>query len=249
MISRSASMPYRCPAAPYEACFLMDTLFRERGIRQRTEIAIHTPGKKPMAVAGPAVGDALLGMLAEREIIYGGDHLVSSIDPASRRIMFDGEEAPYDLLVGVPPHKAPQVVIDAGLTDSSGYIPVHPQTLEVLTDVENLETSYSGVYAIGDVTTVTLLNMMPMPKSGVFAEAEAGVVAQSIEASIAGKPAPMGYDGRGACHVDIGGGLPALAGGNFYASPGPRITLEAPSARYYQEKEEYENVLDTWFVR
>ncbi len=148
-----------------------------------------------------------------------------------------------------PPHRAPQVVIEAGLIDSSGYIPVHPQTLEVLTDVENLATSYTGVYAIGDVTTITLLNMMPMPKSGVFAEAEAGVVAKSIEASIAGKPAPMGYDGRGACHVDIGNGLAALAGGNFYASPGPRITLEPPSARFHQEKEEYENVLDTWFVR
>ena len=134
-------MPYRCPAAPYEACFLMDSLFRDKEIRQRVEISIHTPGKKPMAVAGPAVGDALLDMLAEREITYGGDHMVSSIDPASRRIMFDGEEATYDLLVGLPPHKAPQVVIDAGLIDSSGYIPVHPQNLEVLTDVENLATS------------------------------------------------------------------------------------------------------------
>ncbi len=75
------------------------------------------------------------------------------------------------------------------------------------------------------------------------------MVAQSIEASIAGKPATLGYDGRGHCHVDIGGGLAALAGGNFFASPGPRITLEPPSARYHQEKAEYEKVLDTWFVR
>jgi|TARA_B100002003_G_scaffold195091_1_gene184854 thioredoxin reductase len=51
------------------------------------------------------------------------------------------------------PNKAPQVVIDSGLTDSSGYIPVHPQTLDVLTDFENLATDYSHVYAIGDVTT------------------------------------------------------------------------------------------------
>ncbi len=242
-------MPYRCPAAPYEAAFLMDSLFRERGISQRVDITIHTPGKRPMAVAGPIVGDALLSMLAEREITYGGEHTVSSIDPASQRILFDGEEAPYDLLVGVPPHKAPQVVIEAGLTDSTGYIPVHPQTLEVLTDVENLETDYTHVYAIGDVTTITLLNMMPLPKAGVFAEAEARVVAENIEAGVAGKPGSVRYDGRGQCHVDIGGGLAALAGGNFYASPGPRITLEPPSTRYHQEKEEYERVLDTWFVR
>jgi sulfide:quinone oxidoreductase len=202
-----------------------------------------------MAVAGPAVGDALLGMLAEREITYAGDHTVSSIDPASRKLLFDDDEASYDLLVGVPPHKAPQVVIESGLTDSSGYIPVHPQTLEVLTDVENLETDYTGVYAIGDVTTVTLLNLMPLPKAGVFAEAEARVVAENIVADVAGEPGSARYNGRGQCHVEVGGGLAALAGGNFYGSPGPRITLEPPSARSQQEKGEYERVLDTWFVR
>lgn len=242
-------MPHRCPAAPYEAAFLMDTLFREKGISQRVDITIYTPGQRPMAVAGPVVGDALLSMLAEREITYAGEHMVSSIDPATQRILFDGEEAAYDLLVGIPPHRAPEVVTEAGLTNSSGYIPVHPQTLEVLTDAENLETDYTGVYAIGDVTTVTLLNMMPLPKAGVFAEAEARVVAENIAADIAGKPVSAGYDGRGQCHVDIGGGLAALAIGNFYASPGPNITLEPPSARNHQDKEEYERLLDTWFVR
>lgn len=242
-------MPHRCPAAPYEAAFLMDTLFREKGISQRVDITIYTPGQRPMAVAGPVVGDALLSMLAEREITYAGEHTVSSIDPATQRILFDDEEAAYDLLVGIPPHRAPEVVTEAGLTNSSGYIPVHPQTLEVLTDAENLETDYTGVYAIGDVTTVTLLNMMPLPKAGVFAEAEARVVAENIAADIAGKPVSAGYDGRGQCHVDIGGGLAALAIGNFYASPGPNITLEPPSARNHQDKEEYERLLDTWFVR
>ncbi|MDP6713373.1 MAG: FAD/NAD(P)-binding oxidoreductase [SAR202 cluster bacterium] len=242
-------MPYRCPAAPFEASFLMDSMFRERGIREQVEITVYTPGPRPMAVAGPIVGDALLGMLAEREIGYGGDHVVSSIDPESRTMLFGDEEVSYDLLVGVPPHIAPQIVIDSGLTDSSGYIPTHPQSLEVLTDVENLETEYTGVYAIGDVTTITLLNMMPLPKAGVFAEAEAGVVAENIAADIAGKPASQSFDGRGQCHVEIGGGMAALAGGNFFASPGPRINLDTPSAQYFREKGEYENVLDTWFVR
>jgi sulfide:quinone oxidoreductase len=213
------------------------------------DIALYTPGKRPMAVAGPAVGESLLGMLAERDITYRGDHVVTSIDPASRKMLFDDEVVPYDLLVGVPPHKAPDVVVEAGLTDSTGYIPVHPQTLEILTDVENLESEYSGVYAIGDVTTVTLPNMMPLPKAGVFAQAEAGVVGANILADIAGKPGPASYDGRGQCHVDVGGGLAALASGNFYAWPAPRITLEPPSARHREEKEEYEKALDTWFVR
>jgi sulfide:quinone oxidoreductase len=175
--------------------------------------------------------------------------VVSSIDPVSRKILFGDDEVAYDLLVGVPPHKAPDVVVEAGLTDSSGYIPVHPQTLEILTDVEDLKSEYSGVYAIGDVTTITLPNLMPLPKAGVFAEAEAGVVGANIQADISGKPASVRYDGAGQCHVDVGGGLAALAGGNFYAWPSPRITLEPPSAQNHRDKDEYERALDTWFVR
>jgi sulfide:quinone oxidoreductase len=227
----------------------MDSIFRERGIREDVDITVYTPGPRPMAVAGPIVGDSLLSMLAERRITYAGDHVVSSIDPASRKMMFGEDEASYDLLVGVPPHKAPDIVTESGLTDGSGYIPVHPQALEILTDVENLETEYSRVYAIGDVTTITLLNLMPLPKAGVFAEAEASVVAGNIAASIAGKPESVRYDGRGGCHLEIGDGLAAMASGNFYASPGPRINLEPPSTQFYREKGEYESVLDTWFTR
>ncbi len=246
LISR---MPYRCPAAPFEATFLMDSLFREKGIRDQVDLSIHTPGPRPMAVAGPVIGDALLGLLAEKDITYGGDHVVSSIDSASRKVLFDGDEAPFDLLVGVPPHKAPQAVIDSGLTDASGYIPVHPQTLDILTDFENLATDYSHVYAIGDVTTITLLNMMPMPKTGVFAESEAAVVAENIVADIAGKPASARYDGRGECIVDLGGGVASMVGGAFFASPAPRINMEPATTQYRREKEAYEQVLNTWFTR
>ena len=65
-------VPYRCPAAPYEAAFLIDTIFRDRGIRQRVDIALYTPGKRPMAVAGPAVGDPLAVGRPERTVLESG---------------------------------------------------------------------------------------------------------------------------------------------------------------------------------
>ena len=46
-----------------------------------------------------------------------------------------------------------------------GWVPVDPRTLE---------TSYPDVYAVGDVTSVGT------PKAGVFAEGQAGVVADAI---------------------------------------------------------------------
>src|SRR3990172_7966077 len=50
LVSRT---PFSCPSAPYEAAFLIDSLLRERGVRDRTELAIYTPEDQPMPVAAP----------------------------------------------------------------------------------------------------------------------------------------------------------------------------------------------------
>ena len=68
---------------------------------------------------------------------------------------------PYDLFLGVPKHRVPEVVEQSGLT-VDGWIPVNPLTLE---------TQFPGVYAVGDVTSVGT------PKAGVFAEGQASVAA------------------------------------------------------------------------
>jgi sulfide:quinone oxidoreductase len=138
-------VPFRCPAAPYEAAFLVEWLARQRGTRDRVPIALYTPEKLPMPVAGPAVGGALRDLLVEHGIDYRPEHVVSRIDGAARRIVFNGNEVSYDLLIGVPPHRAPQVVVDAGLVDGTGYVPTHPQTLELLSDPDTLTTRFPGV--------------------------------------------------------------------------------------------------------
>ena len=83
------------------------------------------------------------------------------------RVMFEGKtELPYDLLIVVPPHKCPSAVVEAGLTDSSGWVPVSPQTLA---------TRFENVYAIGDVTAIETphAHVPFLPKSGSFALGQA----------------------------------------------------------------------------
>ena len=242
-----ARTPFKCPAAPYEAAFLAEWLFRKAGTRRRVEIALFTPEKQPMPVAGPAVGDALREMLTEHGIDYHPGRAVTRVDASTRTAWFDDDQVPFDLLIAVPPHRAPRVVVEAGLTDSTGYIPVHPQTMEILSDPEALETRFPGVYAIGDVTAIRLMNAMLLPKAGVFVEAEARIVADNIAARIRGVEPRSRFDGRGFCYVEVGDGLAAYGAGDFYAYPGPRVTLEPPSAAYRRAKEEYERLLDTWF--
>ena len=202
-----------------------------------------------MPVAGPDLGAAVRSMLEARGIDYRPGRTASSVDVKSRTAHFDGETLDFDLLVAVPPHRAPGVVVEAGLTDSSGYVPVHPQTLEILGDAESLETRYPGVYAIGDVTAIQLMNGLLLPKAGVFAEGEANVVAENIAARIEGREPRARFDGQGFCYLEVGDGMAGYAAGNFYAYPGPRIALEAPTAQHKRAKQEFERVLETWFVK
>jgi sulfide:quinone oxidoreductase len=224
LISRT---PFSCPAAPYEAAFLIDDVLRQRGLRDRTEIAVYTPEDLPMPVAGHEIGVALVSMLREHGIEFHGEQIVLKIDAADRRVLFEIDETSYDLLVGVPPHVAPALARDANLVDASGWIPVDPETLE---------TRHPGVFAIGDVTAVRLANGMFLPKAGVFADGQAHTVAEKITADISGREAGR-FDGRGFCYIEVGGGEAAYGSGNFFGLPGPRMTLEPPSKNFRKEKE------------
>src|SRR3990170_6004296 len=228
LVSRT---PFSCPSAPYEAAFLIDSVLRERAVRDRSEIAIYTPEDQPMPVAGPAVGAPLVEMLTERGIGFNKEQIVLKIDAATRRVLFEIDETSYDVLVGVPAHKAPQSVRESQLVDASGWVPV---------DATTLQTRHPGVFAIGDVTAVRLANGMFLPKAGVFADGQARVVAENIAAEIEGRAGQGRFDGYGFCYVEVGGGMAAYGAGNFYGLPGPRITLEPPSQRYRLEKADLE---------
>lgn len=244
-----AGAPFRCPAAPYEAAMLLEAWLRRRGTRDRFEIDLYTPEGMPMAVAGPAIGEALRGFMDDRNIGHHFNRQVTRIDATSRTIEFQDGEATYDVLIGIPPHRAPKAVQEAGLIDHSGYVPVHPQTLEILSDVDTLTVGYPGVYAIGDVAAVRLLNSMLLPKAGVFAEGQAQTVAATIAAEVNSQPRPGVFDGHGFCYVDVGDGLAAYGTGDFYAYPGPRVRMQEPTTEGRGAKEEYEDLLDLWFSR
>jgi sulfide:quinone oxidoreductase len=225
-------LPYKCPAAPYETAFLAEALLRHRGVRDRTTIDVYTPEPFPMPTAGPALGQALGGMLAERGITLHAKTSVDRIDPhASQIVLGNGERADYDLLLGVPPHRAPEVTRTSGLAAETGFLPVDPATLT---------TSADGVYAIGDVTAIPIPGGKLLPKAGVFAEAEAEVVATNIAADLAGRPAAATFDGSGGCFVELGDGRAAFAGGNFYSRDGPEIRLRRPGRHWHLAKVAFE---------
>ncbi len=223
-----AALPYKCPAAPYEAALLLDDELRRRGLRERCEIDVYSPEPAPMPVAGPAMGAAVIGLLGEKGIRFHPGSGVERFEPDSQEVVLaDGGRVGYDLLAGVPPHRAPAVVRESALAGDTGWVAV---------DRATLETRHLGVHAIGDVTTITLANGKPLPRAGVFAHSEGLVVARRIAATLAERQARDTFDGIGYCWVESGAGRAAFASGEFFAEPDPTLALRAPGRSWHAGK-------------
>lgn len=224
-----AGMPYKCPAAPWEAALLTDAMLRDRGVRQRCTIAVHTPEPQPMPVAGPDIGQQVRELLADRDIEVHVGHQLDRVEPDDRQLVFgDGTTAAYDVLLGVPAHRAPAVVADSPLAGPAGFVPVDPATLAV--------AAVPNVHAIGDITAIPIAGGMKLPKAGVFAHAQAEVVADRIADELAGRAPTATFDGHGACFLEVGGGRAAYATGDFYAPQGPELELRPPARRWHLAK-------------
>lgn len=235
-----SGVPFKCPAAPYEAAMLIEYDCRKRKIRQDIQIDVYTPEPGPMGVTGPEISRQVRQMVETKDIGFHPEHTVSRVDTSSKQIIFVNRgTADFDLLIYVPPHIAPQPVRDAGLTNESGWIPVNRQTLE---------TRFDGVYALGDVTGIMLTMGKPLPKAGVFAHGEAEVVANNIAYAITGKGKTTVFDGQGECFIETGDGKAGFGSGNFYAEPVPQVKMRGPNRALHVGKIAFEKYwLFEWF--
>lgn len=230
--------PYSCPPAPFELGILLAERLAARGTD--AEVTIFGPAPIPLPILGVAGCAPILARLAEVGVVYAGGRAASAVTRGAVEFGAEHPSLPFDLLLAVPPHRVPSVLVDAGLAEVGGWLRVTPTTLE---------TSHPGVYGIGDATGIGLANGIPLPKAGVFAEAEGEVVAARIAATFGGGKPTATFDGRGACYIEMGDGEACLLGGRLLADP-PDISLSAPSAAHRAAKEQFEmERLSRWFDR
>ena len=215
------STPFKCPPAPSEAALLLHDHLTARGVRNACEISLVMPFGVPIPPS-PASSRALLATFAERGITFVPNRLVRALDPARRVAILDDEsELPYDLFLGIPKHRVPDVVAASGMTED-GWIPVDPK---------NLKTRFPGVYAVGDVTSVGT------PKAGVFSEGAARVVAASLIAELQGAEQPSAYAGAGSCYIEFGVDRVGRVDVDFLSGPSPTGSFIEPSVALVGEKQ------------
>ncbi len=229
-------VPYPCPPGPFELAMLLASQFAGRRIGASVTVF------SPLALSLPILGSAGCATVESRLAGAGVEFLAAHQATAvlEGAVEFADDRLPFDLLLGVPPHRPPAVVTAAGLTRGGPWIPVDRLTLE---------TDFPGVYAIGDVTAIPLANGQMLPKAGVFAEAQGKVVAERIVAGFAGRTAVATFTGEGACFFELGGGMAAMVAGRFLADP-PDVRLTEPGPEHLAAKRAFEaDRLRSWFGR
>ncbi len=187
------SWPYRCPPAPFEAAMMLRYLAEQRGVSDKTEIAVFHPWQKPMETFGPLMVDGFSRFLDQREVRFDGGFELEAHDPGNATLRSrDGRELAYDLALVVPAHRAPAVVSDSELTAEGGYMDVELPSMRA--------RGAEDVWGIGDVVAPTI----GLGMAGVFAHFQAEHVVTQILDRVRGTYVGELYNMVGVCVMDTG---------------------------------------------
>lgn len=201
-----AEMPIKCPVAPHEMTFLLESWLRRRGLRAATELTFATP--LPGAFTKPAASAKLGATMAQRGIDVVAEFNLADIDPAAQIAHgYDGRELPFDLFIGIPPHRGAELIAASGLGDSDGWLPTDKHTLQA--------RGHDAIWAIGDCTD------LPTSKAGAVAHFQAEVLEQNLLRAIDGKAPLAAFDGHANCFIETGDGKAMLIDFNYETEPLP----------------------------
>jgi sulfide:quinone oxidoreductase len=238
------SVPYKCPPAPYEASLLINDILVKNGTRDSIDIEIYTPTPIALPVAGTKVSQDVINLLDESHVNFHPLHKIKTVSETKEIEFENGNRVNYDLLIGIPPHKVPEVIRNSNLIkQGQNWINV---------DKFSLKTDYQNVFAIGDVNEIKVNENVAIPKAGVFAEAQAKVVSHQIIDDIENNRDNLSsskFDGKGFCFMEVGDKKAGYIATDFYNEVGPVTLLEPPSEESYEKKLDFEkSKISEWLL-
>ncbi|MCS7103043.1 MAG: NAD(P)/FAD-dependent oxidoreductase [Candidatus Korarchaeum sp.] len=201
-------LTYKCPVAPLELAFLTEEFLRAKGLRDKTEIKFVSPLERPY---GPRLlNRVIVEKMKERRIEQVNSFTVDRIDPQSKEVhSLEGDSLKYDMLILSPPHRGADVILNSGIGDDEGWVPVDKHYLKV--------KDYDDVFAIGDATN------LPVPKTGVIAHFEASTVADNLYYELKGMEKRAMFDGQSFCVIEMGKEQASAQVSNYYYTEAPGL--------------------------
>ncbi len=221
-------MPYKCPPAPFEASLLVDSMLRKRGIRDSVQIDFYSPAPITLPAAGPEVSKQILDLVNSEKIIFHNSKKIKCVE--SKKLIFENDEYSFDILLAIPPHIAPKVIYDSNLAKEPGFIPID----------RNCKTPFENIFAVGDVTSLTVTDSMAVPKAGIFAEGEGITVAKNIISKIESKETFVLFDGKGGCFLESGRDTASIMEVDMFTNQKPSTKLTESTKDNLSKKLDFE---------
>lgn len=226
-----SSLPFKSPAAPYEAAMLIEDFVRRNNLPKNTTVSLYTPESGPMQFAGDEASQELRELLAKKGIKYYRDHELKTVS-GNTLVFSNGESYSYDLLAYTPKHRLPEVIKKSELAGKSGWVDV---------DNKTLETEFKNVYAIGDITHVRTETGAVLPKIGVFARQQGAVVAHNISRKMAGHEPDQTFVSEGKYFIEAGEGKASETVTSFSATGKNDVKMKTPAqwghfSKWWDEK-------------
>lgn len=103
-----------------------------------------------------------------------------------------------------------------------------------------MQNIIENVFAIGDVTSLTVTETMAVPKAGVFAEGEGITVAKNIISKIQSIENFVLFDGRGGCFIESGRDTASIIEVDMFSNSKPLTRLTDSTSENLSKKVEFE---------
>lgn len=166
--------PFRCPPGPYERVSMVAHYFKQHKPKSKIIVvdAKDKFSKQALFQEGWAAHyDGMIEWLPLK--ITGG---VKAVDVKGMALHTGGDTIKGDVVNVIPPQKAGNIAIAAGLANESGWCPIDPFTMA--------STRAPNIYVIGDSSIAAA-----MPKSGFSANSQAKSCAMAIRHELTGSKA------------------------------------------------------------
>jgi len=157
--------PYRCPPGPYERASMVAAYFKAAKPRSKVLVLDANPDVTSKGGLFKAAWKDLYAGILE----YRGNAKVIGVDANTMTVKLEVEDVKADVLNVVPPHRAGDIAVKAGLiTHNNRWCDVDWRTME--------SKAVKGVHVLGDAT----LSAPGMPKSASMANNHAKIAAAAV---------------------------------------------------------------------
>src|SRR5688500_11132230 len=157
--------PFRCPPGPYERASLIAHYFKTYKPRSKLLILDAKDSFSKQRLFQAAWQDLYPGIIEWVSLSAGGK--VTEVEAKTRTLVMEFGRQAGDVVNVIPPQRAGQIALAAGVADRSGWCPIDPRTFE--------SRLQPNVHVIGDATIAG-----GMPKSAFAANAHAKACAAAV---------------------------------------------------------------------